>query len=379
MGKFGASRSPVSNKRKIFTSQEMLLRGAKDAILQEDVERLEALLERGYHPDMQIDRARRGASFAIQQENEATFDHLVDNGAEMNHEDRLRTSPLYIAVKQDDLRGVRRAIRAGARVEETFDREPPSVKRAQSGAKQIQRKADHLLFHVSDVAEDIVQALLDAGGWKALGNTNKAGETPAEYCEKKSIVGSDGQPDLFGYNSRRVAELMQKYEDVPAAASQPEQATKTALLGVEGAPAALEHPATWERWQEISAALEEKGEPIRLNELRQINQKGVSWLQRSAECWRIKDVIAGLNERKTALGIADLLDDEMQPTSLYGFLKETRQLKHVFTLENVSCMSEHELKALVRPLEREERSKHAPDYHQLQARLSQATMPGRGR
>lgn len=338
---------------------------AKAAIHRQDIDTLEALFDEGYHVDMRLDGSKRGVVFAVTQEDPTVFDFLVARGAGMNHRGKPESNPLFYTVLKGDLRGVRRAIAAGARVEETRDytsKHPP----------------EHLFFRIGETDKDIVRTLLDAGGWKALADVNAQGQTPAESLEKQ---GEGQSPDLFYSHRQELAALLRRYEDMPTLDRESVDFDKAALFAPQAQGLCpLDHPLTWEEWDDVLSTLAQKGEKVTLADLRQKDVSGRSWLQRAAECGAIEAVLRGLNAQGESLG-SDELMEHGRPNALYHALRDNQQLSPVFSLNNNGVhLTQDDLSALIKPLSREEREKTVPHFAQLRLQLAKNSNPlGRGR
>lgn len=344
------------------------------AVRQQDVDTLETLFKEGLDPDLKLSKwmgSRRAVTLAVAFDDPAVFDLCVRYGADMNIPSVGHNNPLFLSVEAQDKRGVTRALAAGADVSKTFDR------RAKEGGH---------VMHAAAAGGDpaIMEMLLAAGGWRNIEQKNNFGVTPLKMVSN-AVLHPDNPAADSSVNQKRMAtyDILQHYRDLPRLDFESKSFSKASLFAADAqGHCPLEHPETWERWDDVLAVLAEKGESISKADLQRKNAAGTPWLERSVSCFALDKVLAGLHANNETLGAKELLVDG-GASPLLALARDYRQSGKLFNAANCRDWTREELGNISGQLDAYEKTAFIPQMNQLRILVGQQDslrqQAGRGR
>lgn len=327
-----------------------------NALRKNDAATIEQLLHDGMHPDLKLAGStgtKRAVTLAVSYEDPRIFDLYVRYGADMNMPVVGANNPLFLSVSRGDERGVMRSLAAGADVSQIRNR----------GSKQ----KDHVMhLAAAEGNPEVTRLLLDAGGWKALDNRNNSNLTPAGQAKAMLRARPKEQQDRAA-----TLDLLEGYAALPRLDFKQKNFDKATLSRTDDKGLCpLEHPETWERWDEVCAVLAERGERFEKADLLATNAEGVSWLERATSCFALGKVVKQLNAQAEAVTHDDLLQDgEANP--LLSLVRHHRQVGALMTADNCRHWNGSGVRAVCAQLDDYEREAFVPNAHQLAALANQ--------
>ena len=308
---------------------------------------------------------KRLVYYAAALEDSALFDALIDLGVDINLPPVGPNNPLYSRIETGDLRGAKRLLAAGA------DASPLRARGSQknTGILHTLARPNHWPQREA-VRNEMLEIVLDGGGWQQLALENANNRTPLQETENAYISGRAASSQELRDALDVTVALFERYATLPRLASLGENYTRATLLAPapDAEASVLDHPETWQLWPEVIAVLSENGEAISKEDLLVgTNASGISWMERAISCCGFRAVLAGLNEEGESIGRAELLNDFRQPTPLFEALRDRRQLACLFTPENTEQWARDEFSAILEAMPEEDRALCSTNLHQLRA------------
>lgn len=283
--------------------------------------------------------------------NEPMFHLLVKHGADVNLVSHDGTTALWQAASANRHRLSCLLVNAGA--------DPNGIEDNQGYYGSISGTSRSSLHYISPrhagdatavaAKTRLLRALLD-GGADVFAKDNK-GQTPREAM--LAVSGGKGEG---------IAKIYEEYEKYA-------QFTEQDIAGLRrrdlftvdvNGNTLLDSPATWKHFAAITEHLTSLGDPLRPEDLQDRNRDGKTWLERGAECFAIKDIIAYVAPTKKAHSVSKALgitprgqEENYQwsdaPTALQA-VASRMQLSELFEPDLWKGRSQDELRAVYNAL-----------------------------
>lgn len=210
----------------------------------------------------------------------------------------------------------------------------------------------------------LVKALLDNGA--ELATRDK------QHRTAQDVARFIGNPDVI--------RVLDNYDKMPRPL-EPQDYSKAVLQDkMRSRKIALEAPANWQKWEEISAALEQRGEHFSKQEwLAEDGAGAESMMERAVNCRKLDVALATLKKQGESLTADDMLPDGKNPAAWVKALGDTRQIHQLFRAEMWQDKTPQDLRRVHAALPIPHRGQ-VHNYFQLKTSMEQAAsqMAGKG-